>query len=77
MWSLPLGKYRGAHFAVFPEGLIEPAILAGCPEGGLVLDPFTGSGTTALVARRLKRNYVGIEVNPDYAQLATERLNDG
>lgn len=63
-----------AHFATFPQALIEPLILAGCPVGGVVLDPFMGSGTTAIVARRLGRHYVGIELNAEYAALAETRL---
>ena len=67
--------YKGAHFAVFPEELIETPIKAGCPKGGIVLDPFMGSGTTASVAKRLNRNYVGIELNPEYHALIHERLD--
>ena len=63
------------HFATFPEKLIEPCILAGCPPGGVVLDPFLGSGTTAAVARRLGRRCVGIEINPGYAKLAVARFD--
>jgi site-specific DNA-methyltransferase (adenine-specific) len=74
VWSIPLSKFRDAHFAVFPEGLVETCILAGCPEGGLVLDPFLGSGTTAIVARRLQRHFVGIDCNPAYCRMAEERL---
>ena len=66
----------GAHFAVFPEKLIEPCILAGCPEGGTVLDPFTGSGTTGVVAKRLGRNFVGIEINKEYQEMATRRIKE-
>ncbi len=66
--------YRGAHFATFPPNLIEPLILAGCPLGGTVLDPFTGSGTTGVVALRHGRSFVGIEINPDYAQMARDRI---
>ena len=53
---------------------MEPCILAGCPEGGVVLDPFAGSGTTGVVAKRLRRNFVGVEINPDYWQMATDRI---
>lgn len=76
VWSIPLGKYRGAHFAVFPEKLVEPCILAGCPEDGVVLDPFMGSGTVASVAVKLRRSFVGIEINPKYLELARTRLAD-
>ena len=66
--------FRGEHFAVYPPALIETPIKAGCPEGGVVLDPFMGSGTTALVARQFGRNFIGIELNPDYVRLARRRL---
>jgi site-specific DNA-methyltransferase (adenine-specific) len=74
VWSIPLSKYRGAHFAVFPEPLVELCIQAGCPPAGLVLDPFLGSGTTAVVARRLGRHYLGIDVAREYCALARRRL---
>lgn len=74
VWSIPLSKYRGAHFAVFPEKLVETCILAGCPAGGLVLDPFLGSGTTAVVAKRLGRRVLGIDCVRAYCDLARERL---
>ncbi|MGC9503324.1 DNA-methyltransferase [Baaleninema sp.] len=75
VWNVPLSKFRDAHFAVFPEKLIEPCILAGCPTGGTILDPFFGAGTTGLVANQLGRNYVGIELNPDYIEIAQKRLS--
>jgi site-specific DNA-methyltransferase (cytosine-N4-specific) len=65
---------KNLHFATFPEDLIIPMILAGCPEGGIVLDPFVGSGTTCIVAKKLKRNYIGIDINPEYCKIAEERL---
>ena len=74
VWTVSTSGFRGAHFAVFPEKLIEPCVLAGCPEGGTVLDPFTGSGTTGVVCKRLGRNFVGIEINRDYEQMARERI---
>ncbi|MCA9262329.1 MAG: site-specific DNA-methyltransferase [Planctomycetales bacterium] len=74
VWSVPLSKFRKAHFAVFPESLVETCILAACPPQGLVLDPFLGSGTTAVVARRLDRSYIGIDCNPKYCAMAEERL---
>ena len=77
VWSIPLGKFREAHFAVFPEQLVEPCIKAGCPPGGLVLDPFLGAGTTALVARRLGRDFLGFELVPEYVALAERRLAAG
>jgi site-specific DNA-methyltransferase (adenine-specific) len=76
VWSIPLSKFRGAHFAVFPESLVRTCILAGCPEKGLVLDPFLGSGTTAVVAKKLGRNYLGIDCSEEYCAMAKERLAD-
>ncbi|ABN63092.1 DNA-methyltransferase [Shewanella baltica] len=74
VWNVPLSKFRGAHFAVFPERLIEPCILAGCPKNGIVLDPFFGAGTTGFVAAQQGRKYVGLELNPEYAEIAENRL---
>lgn len=74
VWNIPLGKYRGAHFAVFPEKLVELCVLAGSDPGDLVCDPFTGSGTTGLVAINLKRNFVGLELNEEYCKMASERI---
>ena len=74
VWTITTKSYRGAHFATFPEALVEPMILAGSPEDGLVLDPFTGSGTTGAVALRLGRNFVGCDLNPEYVRLAESRL---
>lgn len=74
VWSIPLSKYREAHFAVFPEKLVETCIAASCPPGGMVLDPFVGSGTTAAVARRLGRSYLGIDCVAEYCALARERI---
>lgn len=74
VWSVGTVGFRGPHFAVFPEKLVEPCILAGCPQGGTVLDPFMGSGTTGAVAKRLGRNFIGIDINPDYCIMAAERI---
>ena len=74
VWTVSTGGFKGAHFAVYPEQLIEPCILAGCPEGGTVLDPFMGSGTTGVVAKRLQREFVGIELNPEYCEMARKRI---
>ena len=74
VWTIATKPYKGAHFATFPENLVMPCILAGCPKGGIVLDPFAGSGTTCAVAKRLGRNYIGIELNPAYIKLAEERI---
>ncbi|MBU7006340.1 DNA-methyltransferase [Phosphitispora fastidiosa] len=76
VWTVPTKPFSGAHFATFPPKLIEPCILAGCPEGGIVLDPFMGAGTTALVAIELSRNYIGIELNPEYIKIAENRLKN-
>jgi site-specific DNA-methyltransferase (adenine-specific) len=74
VWSVPLSKFRDAHFAVFPEKLIEPCILAGAPEGGIVLDPFFGAGTTGRCALDNGRRFIGVELNPDYCEMARQRL---
>jgi DNA modification methylase len=74
VWSIPLSKFRDAHFAVFPESLVATCVEAGCPAGGVVLDPFSGSGTTAFVAQRLGRSYLGIDCAPEYCDLARSRL---
>lgn len=74
VWTIPTQGYAGAHFATFPEALVERIIKAGCPPGGTVLDPFFGSGTTGLVARRHGRRTIGIELNETYCQLAAQRL---
>jgi DNA modification methylase len=75
VWRIATRPFRGEHFAVFPQEFIKTPILAGCPEGGIVLDPFSGSGTTALVARRFNRRFVGIELNPKYVRMSEKRLN--
>jgi DNA modification methylase len=74
VWTVPTQSFAGAHFATFPPDLIEPCIKAGCPEGGTVLDPFGGAGTTGLVADRLQRNALLIELNPEYAAMARDRI---
>lgn len=76
VWTITTKPYSGAHFATFPEDLIVDCIKAGCPEGGIVLDPFMGAGTTALVARKLNRCFVGFELNENYITIATNRLRD-
>mgnify|MGYP003136450433 CR=1 FL=1 len=76
VWTVTTKPFSGAHFATFPPDLIEPCIKAGCPKGGTVLDPFGGAGTTGMVADRLGRNAVLIELNADYAQIARDRLVD-
>jgi len=74
VWTVNNKPFTGAHFAVFPEKLILPCILSGCPESGIVLDPFMGSGTTAIVAIKLMRKFIGCEINPEYVKIAEERI---
>jgi len=74
VWTVATKPYPEAHFATYPPDLIEPCILAGCPEGGTVLDPFSGSGTTGAVACPLGRNYIGCELNPEYAAMSERRI---
>jgi DNA modification methylase len=76
VWEVATQPFPESHFATFPPALIEPCILAGCPKGGTVLDPFGGAGTTGLVADRLQRNAVLIELNPTYAAMAEDRIRD-
>ena len=76
VWSIPLSKFREAHFAVFPESLVETCLRAGSPAGGLVLDPFLGSGTTAVVAQRLGRSYLGIDCVAEYCEMAKRRIGN-
>jgi len=77
VWTVTTKPFKGAHFATFPPALIRPCILAGCPMGGTVLDPFGGAGTTALVAEEEGRNSVLIELNPEYAEMARNRTAQG
>ena len=74
-WNVPSVTYKGAHFAVYPPELIEKPILSCCPEQGIVIDPFMGSGTTGEVAKLNHRRYIGLELNPEYAILANERIS--
>jgi site-specific DNA-methyltransferase (cytosine-N4-specific) len=76
VWTIATQPYPGAHFAVFPEALVEPCIKAGCPENGVVLDPFAGSGTVGRVAQRLTRRAILIDLNPDYLIQAMGRNRD-
>lgn len=75
VWSVAVSSISEAHFATYPEKLVEPCILAGCPKGGIVLDPFFGSGTTGRVAIGLDRDYLGIELNPEYIEIAMRRTD--
>jgi len=74
VWTVNVKPYKGAHFAVFPKDLIEPCIKAGCPDGGIVFDPFMGSGTTAQVAVENNKKYLGCELNPEYEKLQQNRI---
>jgi len=74
VWIVATQPYPEAHFATYPEKLIEPCILAGSRTDDTILDPFSGSGTTGAVAFRTGRNYIGIELNPDYTELAKRRI---
>lgn len=76
VWIVAPQPFPQAHFATFPEKLITDMIKAGCRPGGIILDPYMGAGTTALVARKLNRNYIGFEINPEYIEIANKRLND-
>ena len=76
VWTIASKPFKGAHFAVMPEALVEPCVLAGSAEGDTVLDPFTGSGTVAVVALRHGRNFVGTELNPEYGEIAKDRITN-
>ena len=76
VWKVPTRAFKEAHFATFPPRLIEPCILAGCPEGGIALDPFGGSGTTGMVALENRRKAVLIELNPEYGEMQDRRTAD-
>lgn len=76
VWSVNVRPNNEAHFATYPQMLIQPCILAGSPQGGVILDPFMGSGTTGIVARKLGRKYVGIELNPEYQKMAERRITN-
>jgi DNA modification methylase len=73
-WSIPTRPFKGAHFAVYPEEICIRPILSSCPPNGIVLDPMCGSGTTLLVAKKLGRHYIGIDINEEYVKMARERL---
>ena len=74
VWTINTKPFKGAHFATMPEALVEPCVLAGSKEGDIVFDPFLGSGTVAVVAERHRRNWIGCELNPDYAAIAEARI---
>lgn len=75
VWTVNVSRYSGAHFATFPEELIYPMVMAGCPKDGIVLDPFMGSGTVGVVAKRNHRNYIGCELNETYLKMAEQRIH--
>jgi DNA modification methylase len=75
VWTVTTKPFKGAHFATFPMDLIEPCVLAGCPDGGTVLDPFGGSGTTGIVATNHNRNAILCELNQEYIEIAKDRIN--
>lgn len=74
VWKINTVPFKGGHYAAYPPKLVETCLLAGCPEGGIVLDPFMGSGTTGMVASQMGRHFVGIELNPEYTELAYKRI---
>lgn len=77
IWTINPTSFRGKHYAVFPPKLVERCILGGCPNEGLILDPFMGSGTVGMVAKKMGRQYVGIEINKDYCEIAKKRIEEG
>ncbi len=76
VWTIAIEPFAGAHFATMPTAAVEPCIKAGCPAGGVVLDPFAGAGTVGLAADRLGRDAILIEINPEYADMARNRIAD-
>lgn len=74
VWIINTVPFKGGHYAAYPPKLVETCLLAGCPKDGVVLDPFMGSGTTGMVAKQLDRHYIGIELNPEYKELAEARI---
>jgi DNA modification methylase len=74
VWTITTKPFKGAHFAVMPEALVEPCVLAGSREDDIVLDPFTGAATVAVLALRHGRNFIGTELNADYVKIASERI---
>jgi DNA modification methylase len=76
VWTISPSSFKGKHYATFPEKLIEIPIKAGCPENGIVLDPFIGSGTTGIVCKRFGRNFLGIDIKPEYCKIAQKRIEE-
>jgi DNA modification methylase len=75
VWTITTKPFKGAHFATFPEDLVKPMILVGSKEEDIILDPFFGAGTTGVVAKKLGRNFIGIELNPAYIEIAQKRID--
>lgn len=75
VWSINTKGFKGCHYAPYPEALVEVPIKATCPDGGIVIDPFIGSGTTAVMAKKLKRHYIGFELNKEYVEIANNRVS--
>ena len=76
VWDISTQPFKEAHFATFPEALVEPCLLAGCPEGGTALDPFSGAGTVGVVCKKQGRDYIGIELNPEYVKIQEQRIEN-
>jgi DNA modification methylase len=76
VWTIASEPSREGHYAMYPQRLVLQCLLCGCPEGGVVLDPFVGSGTTAIVARKNNRHFVGCELNPEYVKMSRRRLGE-
>lgn len=76
IWTINTCAFKGKHYAVFPPKLVELCIKAGCPKGGMVLDPFMGSGTVGMVSTQMQRDYIGIEINKKYCEIAKERIEN-
>lgn len=75
VWEINTKPFNESHFATFPPKLIEPMILAGCPRDGIIIDPFSGAGTTGLVSKKLNRHYILIDINPEYCEMENRRIN--
>jgi site-specific DNA-methyltransferase (adenine-specific) len=76
VWSIPTKPFKGTHFATYPKDLVRNILTAGCPPNGIVLDPFIGSGTTAIVSKELGMHFIGIDINPEYIKIAEERIKN-
>ena len=76
VWRIPTRSFKGSHFAVFPETLVETPIKAGCPKDGVILDPFAGAGTVGVVCKKNNYNFIGIDLNPKYVEMGQKRINN-